>query len=259
MRIRNIAILTIGQVLSLAGTVIVIVLGGIVGASLAPSPVWATLPVALGVVGTALFSIPAALLMQRTGRRLGFMGAAAAASLTALLAATAIAQGSFALFCAAALLWGAMSAFAVQYRFAAAESAEPRYTGRAVSFVLLGGIPGAFLGPELARRTKDWLPAELYTGSFISLAILSALVVVLMLFYQDVMPRREAVPGTGRPLREIVVQPPYLAAILSGALAYGVMSFVMTAAPVHMHQPGGYSLQQITWVIQSHIAAIGRS
>ena len=52
-------------------------LGGIVGATMAPVPGLATLPVALMIVGTAMSTIPASLLMRRVGRKVGFIFAAA--------------------------------------------------------------------------------------------------------------------------------------------------------------------------------------
>ena len=45
-------------------------------------------------------------------------------------------------------------------------------------------------------------------------------------------------------------------AIASGASAFVVMSFVMTATPISMHLHHGHSLEDTKWVIQSHIAAM---
>jgi MFS family permease len=256
MNRRNIAILSLSQAVSGMGITMVLLLGGLVGADLAPSPAWATLPVALTVVGTALFAVPAALLMRRIGRRLGFAMAAAVAGLGALLAAYAITQGSFALFSAAALFLGANLAFVQQYRFAAVESAEPHFAGRAVSFVLMGGIAAGILGPELANVSKDWLSAAQYSGSFLTLALLQAAVALALLFYRNVTPQQAGVPEPERPLREIVTQPLYLTAVLAGAVAYGMMTFIMTATPIHLHNAHGYTLAQTSLVIQSHVVAM---
>ncbi|NJR41241.1 MAG: hypothetical protein HC781_23360 [Leptolyngbyaceae cyanobacterium CSU_1_4] len=45
-------------------------------------------------------------------------------------------------------------------------------------------------------------------------------------------------------------------AILSAAVGYMVMSFIMTATPVSMHVMDGHSLGHTKWVIQSHIIAM---
>src|SRR5690606_20585646 len=65
----NIIVLAAGQALTLSAIVLSMTLAGIVGAVLAPDKGWATLPVAAMVLGTAVASIPASLLMRRIGRR----------------------------------------------------------------------------------------------------------------------------------------------------------------------------------------------
>jgi MFS family permease len=44
--------------------------------------------------------------------------------------------------------------------------------------------------------------------------------------------------------------------VASGAVAFVVMSFVMTGTPISMHHTYGHSLVDTKWVIQSHIAAM---
>ncbi|MDO8717244.1 MAG: YihY/virulence factor BrkB family protein [Dehalococcoidales bacterium] len=73
---RNVFILSACQALGSSGLPLVILAGSIVGADLAPASTWATLPMALAVVGSAFFTIPAALLMKRIGRKRSFIMAA---------------------------------------------------------------------------------------------------------------------------------------------------------------------------------------
>ncbi len=254
MKLRNVFLLALCQALCLAGPSAVVLLSGIVGAELAPNPALATLPISLAVVSTALASIPGALLMRRIGRRAGFILGALIAAGGALLAAFAITQRSFPLLCLAVFLIGQNSAFVLQYRFAAAESVEATRSGRAVSFVLLGGILAGFIGPEVAKRSITLLPT-LYAGSFISLAVLYGIAIVIMLFLQDTRAPKVVGEIAGRPLREIVRQPNYQVALLAGVASYGLMNFIMTATPVHMHSTG-FSLSDTAFVIQSHIIAM---
>jgi MFS family permease len=256
MRSRNILILAISQVLGLSGLSIVLLLGGIIGADLAPSPSWATMPLSVMTIGLALSAIPAALLMKRIGRRRGFVAAAIVAGLASLLAAYAVARGSFVLLCTAFLFIGANLAFIQQYRFAAVESVQPRYAGRAVSLVLTGGIAAGLFGPQLAERTQNWLPAGLYTGSFVAMAILYAIVAATLIFFRDAGPQQAGAGGSERPLRQIAAQPVYLVAVLIGAVASGVMTFIMTATPLELHNMHHYSLAQTGWVIEGHIVAM---
>jgi MFS family permease len=253
---RNLILLTLSQALGMSSVSGVTLIGGILGARLAPSPTLATLPISIMVLGTAISTIPASLLMRRIGRRGGFLTGASIAGLATLLAAYAVVRGSFFLFCLAVLLIGANSAFIQQYRFAATESLPPNYAGRAVSFILLGGILAGFLGPEIARRAKDWLPGAEFSGSFAALALLYALILALLLILKNTRIAEDSLRGEERPLLEILSQPTYRVAVLSGAVAYGVMSFIMTATPVYMHQMHGFDLSQTALVIQSHIIAM---
>lgn len=255
MHSKNILILALSQALGNAGVSAVVLVGGILGARLAPSQSLATLPMSLMVVGTAVTIIPSALLMRRIGRRLGFIYGAMGAVLAALLAAYAVTRASFGLFCLAAVLIGANSAFTQQFRFAAAESAPAGQAGRAVSFVLVGGMVAGIIGPDLARRASRLLPVE-FSGSFIAMAGLYALSAGLLLLLRDVVPGREETHGRERPLLQIARQPAFLIAVFSGAVAYGVMSFIMTATPVHMNHIEHFDLAQTALVIQSHIIAM---
>jgi len=256
MRSRNILILAIGQVAGLSGLIIVVLLGGIIGADLAPSPSWATLPIGIMTVGVALFAIPAALLMKRIGRRRGFVAGAIVASLAYLLAAYAVARGSFFLFCIGLLFIGGNLAFIQQFRFAAVESVQPRYAGRAVSLVLVASVAAGFLGPQIAAFTQAWLQAGLYSGSFVSIAILYAVAAAALFFYQDTSAQQAGPDGSERRLLEIATQPVYLVAVLAGAVASGVMTFIMTATPLELHTVHGFSLQQTSRVIQGHAVAM---
>jgi len=56
-----------------------------------------------------------------------------------------------------------------------------------------------------------------------------------------------------RPLGEIVSQPVFLVAVLGGATAYGVMTFIMTATPLSMHVHDGFDLDSTARVIRSHV------
>jgi predicted MFS family arabinose efflux permease len=230
----------------------VLLIVGVTGAELSPSPALGNLPITITIVGVALFTIPATMLMKRFGRKKGFVGSSLFTALAALLAAYALWTRSFLLLCTAMIFMGSNMAFVNQYRFAAAESVEAQHVSKAVSFVLLGGVIAAILGPEIAKRTKDWLDYGLYTGSFVALAILFIIVAVLLLFLREAAPQEDSASGQKRPLKVVVAQPTYLVAVLAGVISFGVMSFMMTATPSSMHRIDGYSLGQTGLVIQSH-------
>jgi len=252
---RNLAVLFGAQCLALTSVPAVVLLGGLVGAQLAPSSAWVTFPVAASIVGTAVATVPAALLMRRFGRRTGFSGAAMLGCFASLGAAAAVFLASFWAFSLALFVIGMTIAFVQQYRFAAAESVSVEKVSRAISLLMFSGIVAAWLGPEVAQHGAEIFRLPTYTGSFMGIALLMAVAAVVLLGFQDIvleMPDRSAV---ALPLRKLIT-PPLLLAILGGVTAFSVMSLVMTATPVELHHVRGHSLDKTSFVIQSHIIAM---
>jgi MFS family permease len=77
-----------------------------------------------------------------------------------------------------------------------------------------------------------------------------------MLFLHEIEPLTVESSAPERPLGSLIAQPLFITAVLAGTVAYGVMSLIMTATPVQMHNLHGFSLADTTWVIQSHIIAM---
>ena len=252
---RNLPVLMAAQGFAQSGPTVVILLGGIVGTTLAPNPSVATFPVAALIIGVAAFSIPASMLMARFGRKLGFIAGAAIGTFAALGAAASVNAGSFWAFTACALFVGAHVSFAQQYRFAVTESVPARRAPFAISMVMLAGIVAAIIGPETAKRAKDLASVE-YVGSFLGLAVLLACGAAVLLLYRNSDADEAGEGGAQRPLGEIVRLPAFALALGASAAGYGIMSFVMTATPVSMHVEQAMSLEETTFVIQSHIAAM---
>ncbi|MGB5353576.1 MAG: MFS transporter [Woeseia sp.] len=254
---RNLTLLFLCQLISATGSFSIVMLGGIIGSTLSASPSLATLPVSMMVVVVAATTVPATLLMRRIGRKAGFALASGSAALAVLLAAYALSIGSFAVFTVAAGMFGINMAFTQQYRYAAAESVDPRYTGRAISLVLLGAIGGAMLGPELVTRGASWIGDVPYAGTLIALAALYLLQIVLFTLLGPLRGEdSKTLPGAGRSLAQIVRQPVFIVAVLGGVAAYGVMTLIMTATPLSMHVHDGYSLVDTSRIIRNHVLAM---
>jgi MFS family permease len=254
MHKANLAILVVCQLISATGSIVVVTLGGIIGATLAHDPSLATLPISMMVVSVAATTIPATMLMRRIGRSRGFALASLSAVGGVLLAVLALGRSSFSLFVVAGMLFGINMAFTQQYRYAAAESVPPRYVPRAISFVLLGSIGGAIVGPELVTRGHAWVSTVAYAGT---LLVLAALYAVQALLFLQLRPGRSdsAEPGvtTPRPLGSIVKQPVFVVAVLGGVTGYALMTLLMTATPLSMHINDGFSLQDTAAVIRMHV------
>ncbi len=253
---RNLAILLLCQLIAVSGSVLIVTVGGLIGAQLASGSL-ATLPVSIMVVGTALATVFAAMLMRSAGRRRGFAIGAAIAAAGGGVSAYALQVESFALFCVGVGFYGVNNAFVQQYRFAAAESVAPPLAGRAISMVLIGAIGGAFCGPLLATGGEHLIGSHAYTGSMLAMGILQVIALVLLLFIDEPTAASTAAEeGAERPLREVVMQPSFLVAMLASVVGYGVMNLIMTATPLSMHVHDGLSMIDTAGVIQSHVLAM---
>ena len=254
---RNVIILFFTQLIFVSGSILLVTLGGIVGNDLAPSRSLATLPLSVMVVGTALTTVPASLLMQRIGRRYGFSLAALIACSGALMGAYALEVGSFPWFCAAATAIGITLAFSQQFRFAAAESVSPDRMSYAVSFILLGSVGGAFLGPEIVSRSPSFTADSPFRGAMLAMAALYLLASGLLLcMSKGTIAVEEVMAATPRPMRTVVSQPLFIVAVLAGVVGQGVMTFIMTATPLSMHVMDGHGIDETAGVIRAHVIAM---
>ena len=255
---KNLVVLTIAQSLGMCSGPVVILLGGILGAQLASSSELATLPIAFMIVGSVLSITPATMIMKRFGRRVGFCIGSLVAFLGCMFAAYSIYIAYFPLFCLATTLIGFNMAVIQQYRFAAVENVAPEHSSRAISLVMSGGILAAYIGPALATGSQGWLDYGLYSGSFVSLAAVLGISGSILLFYTDGVVDERIVVETKSEGFWMQLLSPYvfMLAIASSAVAFGVMSLVMTATPVHMHLGHHFSVEDTAWVIQSHIMAM---
>lgn len=254
MQKRNLIILVFCQLISATGSIVFVTLGPIIGANLTSNQAWSTLPVSLMVVAVAATTVPATMLMRRVGRRYGFVAASASAIVAVATAVWALQLESFAVFLVATLLFGINMAFTQQYRYAAAESVPARYVPRAISFVLVGSIGGALVGPELVKQGQLWVTDLPYVGTMLAVACLYGLQVLLFFFLQrTTIDDGPHVDKSSRALSDIVRQPVFLVAVLGSTAGYGLMTLVMTATPLSMTVNDGYSIEQTSNVIRAHV------
>tara|TARA_B110000503_G_scaffold72593_1_gene112270 strand:- start:3879 stop:5090 length:1212 start_codon:yes stop_codon:yes gene_type:complete len=253
---RNVWLLSVAYVFSFAGASITIFIGGIIGALLAPSMTWSTLPVTAMVVGTATGTVPAALLMSKKGRRFGFISSSIVASVSALVGATAIWHSQFWLYCLSCFSLGMTYAFVQHYRFAAAESVAIEIAPQAISTILLSGIAGAFLGPNVVTYAHDWIPQHAFVGPYLALAVMVVIPAIILLWLQTPAPQMPTKAYTRRTIKQMTQQPDFILSVFAATAAYALMSFLMTATPVSMHAVDGHSIDDTGIVIQWHIVGM---
>ena len=251
---RNIGLLAACQAMLMSNNSTLIAINGLAGLALAPHPALATLPVTCWVAGGAVATLPASLYMKRVGRRAGLMQGMLLSIAGAVLCAAAMWLGSFWALCFGALVFGGFNAFGQYYRFVAADASPPEWRPTAISLVLSGGLVGGVLGPTVSRATVD-LPGPKFAGAFLALTIYAVAMIALIALLRLPGGGAQEATARGRPLAEIAAQPKFIVAVLSGAIGYGVMNFIMTSTPIAM-QVCGYPYGDAAFVISSHVIAM---
>lgn len=255
---RNIMVLALAQTLGASNGPIVISLGGLVGETLSRDPAVATLPVSLYNLGLALGTLPGAMITRRFGRRYAYLIGAVAGLAAGTIATVGIVLASFAVFCLGTFVAGFYASTVQSYRFAAADGLSGELKGKAISVVMIGGLAAAILGPQLVIWTRDSIPDLAFAGSFVGQAALALLAIPVLLLLRPPpakRPSEEISQGTARPLRQILCSPRYLLAVAAGVVSYGLMTFLMTAAPLAMIHTG-HAVDHAALGIQWHVLAM---
>ncbi|MEQ8356821.1 MAG: MFS transporter [Kiloniellaceae bacterium] len=248
---RSVMILAVCQALGMSCLALSITITALVGSILAPTPALATLPLSLQFVATAMVTIPASLLMGRCGRRLGFTLGSLSGIAGGAISCLAVFLNDFWLFCVGAAFVGGFATHVALYRFAAADVAGPDRRSQAISYVMIGGVVAAFLGPEVAKQTKDLFAPVTFAGGYAGMAVLAfgTLVLIQLADLPKPLSRRER--GRGRPLTAILLQPKLMVAVLCAMVAYGGMNLIMVSTPLAM-VAHTHPFETAAFVIQWH-------
>ncbi|WP_414720547.1 MFS transporter [Streptomyces sp.] len=285
LRRRTSAVLVATQVLGGLGVATGIALAAVLAQEVSGSEGPAGLAVTSSVLGTAVLSLPLAVLMAARGRRAGLCLAyliGAAGGGVVVLAAVA---GSFPLLLFGMAAFGAGSSANLQARFAAADLAEPARRGRAISTVVWATTVGAVLGPNIAApagRSVSGLGIPATAGPFLwggAIFLLAAALVFALLRPDPLLTARALAeagteagtgaetkagaeartPAEGRSLRAglavVAASPRARLALAAVTCAHSAMVSIMVMTPVDLGHHGA-DIELIGLVISGHIAGM---
>jgi MFS family permease len=218
----------------------------------------ATLPMTMQHLGVMLWVFPAALLMQRQGRRFGFRVGSVFGMAGASTCAAGLYSANLPVMCLGGVILGYAVASLQMYRFAAVELVPLAYRARAISWVTAGGVVAGIIGPAMVQWSYDKL-MPIYIGTFLTMVVVHIVIFTIMSFI-EFPPMREPVTTEGttqtgmpeRSLLEIARQPRYAAAVITGMIAFGTMSFLMSASPLAI-VGCGLPHTEAHWVIFLHV------
>lgn len=257
---RNAVVLAAAQAVMGACAPIAISMGGLGGSFLlGADKSLATAPVTGFNVGVALGALLAATLARTLGRRNAFLSGTCVSAVGCGVAALGLFEAQFWLFALGLLFIGSGNAFVQQYRFAAADNAPQAFKARAISLVLGGGVFAAIIGPQTVIFTRELFDPVPFAGAFVAAIGLAALAAIILSFLRlprdEPKPVHQAATAGERPLSQILAQPRLLVAFLCAVGSYGLMSFVMTGAPLAM-VGCGFGTDDAVHGIQWHVMAM---
>ncbi len=255
--VRNIGLLATAQAIVGSNQAVLGAIASLTAIAMIENKSLSTVPVTFMIIGTALATGPSAYIIHSWGRRQGFMLGAALAIPGALLAALGAWLGNFWLFTVALTLLGVTSAFANQYRFAAADSVPMALKARAISWVMAGGVISGFLGPWLSILTKDLIPGATFVGTYVAMAAL-ALIAVGVLAFTRLAPTaaQAAIKKSGRSFKVLLSTADILVPMAAASASFALMVMVMVAAPLAMVYVCGHTTEEAAFAIQWHIVAM---
>jgi len=246
-------LLTLCQAINLTAAVISVTIAALVGAKLAPSPAWATVPYGAQFAAVMLCTYPAAMLMRAVGRRAGFAVGAVCLMIAGAIGYRAVQQAHFQMMIVAHAFLGMYVSCANYYRFAAVDRLSGDLRSKGISWVVAGGVLAAIVGPILAiqlRVVEGYAEFALCYASLIGLGLLTLL---LLSFWR--VPAAPPAPVDAAAKARVQWTWPIAAAVFSSAGGYLLMNLLMVQSSLvmkEMHVPFEHS----SHAIQAHVLAM---
>ncbi|SEO44156.1 Predicted arabinose efflux permease, MFS family [Salinihabitans flavidus] len=252
---RTVFILVLAQAFLGAQMPMIFVVGGLAGQSLAANACFATLPISLIVLGSMLSATPISAIMQKFGRRAGFMLGATGGALGGAIGAYGLYLHSFPVFLLGSLLTGMYMSAQGFYRFAAADTASDAFRPKAISYVMAGGLLAAVIGPQLVKVTSQAMVIP-FLGTYLAVIAINVIGSLLFLFInipRPIPPSADAPKGRSR--WELITTPRIAVAVICATVSYALMNLVMTSTPLAV-VGCGFDQNNAADVVTGHVLAM---
>ena len=252
---RNVLVLIIVQATVGAQLPMIFVLGGLAGQSLASNICWATLPISMIVFGSMSTAPWMSQVMQRFGRRAGFLVGVTGGATGAAIGAYALMISSFPLFLVGSYFTGIYQSAHGFYRFAAVDTASDAFRPKAMSYVLSGGLAPAGLGPQLTKISSAALVVP-FLGTCLAVIAINVVGCLLCRLLALPVPETPKTQKAGGRTRLPMLRTPRIAvAIISAMVSYALMTLVMTSTPLAV-VGCGFQQSQAADVVSGHVLAM---
>ncbi len=252
---RNVAVLVAAQAFLGAQMPMIFTIGGLAGQSLASNVCLATLPISLIVLGSMLSATPISAIMQRWGRRAGFLIGTVGGAGGGLVGAYGLYLGSFPVFLIGSFMTGIYMSAQGFYRFAAADTASDAFRPKAISYVMAGGLASAIIGPQLVKATSQAFVVP-FLGTYLTVIAINVFGSLLFFMIDIPKPPEPAADAPkGRTRWELITTPRIAVAVICGMVSYALMNLVMTSTPLAV-VGCGFTEGDAADVVTSHVLAM---
>ena len=252
---RNLIILILAQATVGNQMVMIFIIGGLAGQSLVANPCFATLPISLIVMGSMLSANPLSLIMQKYGRRAGFLLGTLGGASGGIIGCIGLYLSDFSIFLIGSFLSGIYMSAQGFYRFAATDTASKGFKPKAISYVMAGGLISAIIGPQLVKLTSSSLIIP-FLGTYLTVILLNLIGAFLFLYLKIPLPRPEQNKNYGsRSYAQILKTPELLVAIICAMVAYALMNLVMTSTPLAV-VGCGFTENNAAYIVSMHVLAM---
>ncbi len=233
----------------------IFILGGLAGQSLAENICYATLPISMIVLGSMLTAPVLSQVMQKYGRKAGFLLGAFGGAIGATIGALGLYYQSFPLFLFGSLFTGVYMSAQGFYRFAALDTASDALRPKVISYVLAGGLLAAVIGPQLVKVTAHALVVP-YLATYLAVIALNVFGSVVFLFLAPPVPDTEYQEvGISRTRWQLLQDPKILISMFCAMVSYSLMNLMMTSTPLAV-VGCGFDENRAADVVSAHVLAM---
>lgn len=248
-------ILVLAQAVLGAQMPMIFTIGGLAGQTLATNACFATLPISLIVLGSMISATPMSLIMQKYGRRVGFFIGAFGGAIGGAIGAYGLYLHSFTVFLIGSFLTGIYMSAQGFYRFAAADTASDDFRPKAISYVMVGGLASAIIGPQLVKVTSQSMVVP-FMGAYMAVIAINIVGSLLFFFINIPTPQRPAADAPKGPTRwQLLTSPAIAVAVICGMVSYALMNLVMTSTPLAV-VGCGFTQNTAADVVSAHVLAM---
>lgn len=242
------------QSINLTAAVISVAVAAIVGVSLAPSPIYSTIPYGIQFLFLFAATYPVSILMKHKGRNYAFVLGAVFLFLSGIVGFIAVTDRSFTYLIVSHAFLGVFSACANYYRFAVTDSLEASKKSKALSLVVAGGVIAGLIGPILSSNLKEisgFASFSMCYGFFSVLSIINIFIIIFLPKNTTSNDKKVMKPHNSIKIDRIRLW----VAIIAASLGYGLMNLAMIQSSLHMHNHD-YSFHHSSVAIQWHVIAM---